>query len=48
VALLSRFLARWERARPVAPPTLRPTPLPAEEAEQLRALGYALDPGGSQ
>ncbi len=44
VALLGRFLAKWERAHPVATPTLRPTPLPPEEAEQLRALGYGLDP----
>jgi arylsulfatase A-like enzyme len=44
VAHLSRFLARWERTHPAAEPTLRPTPLPPEEAEQLRALGYALAP----
>jgi arylsulfatase A-like enzyme len=41
VARFSRFLARWERDHPVAEPTLRPTPLPEEEAEQLRALGYS-------
>jgi hypothetical protein len=37
---LRAFLQQWERTHPKAKQTKRATPLPALEAEQLRALGY--------
>jgi hypothetical protein len=37
---LHTFLLQWERTHPKAKPTKRAMPLPALEAEQLRALGY--------